>query len=223
MSKQDFVSQGITSGQHNAIVKNLMLQMGINDPNEAVRRFNAGEYILTPRLSQWLVGANGIINIPELVSDGTTGPEWVTRLEAKGFWISELAKSMLLSEDFKPTNRTVYKPIGIKATAFDDSKRLTKNIRSYANRSKWQAPNAELACLLRESCSDEQLEAMGLWYLITMHETIDDADGNPSLLGAHRHSGGQWLYGDYGGPDDEWLDDGAFVFILSQLSLETKS
>jgi hypothetical protein len=37
-----------------------------------------------------------------VTSDGTTGEQWITRLESKGFFISVYAKGVLRSEEFKP-------------------------------------------------------------------------------------------------------------------------
>ena len=43
-----FVTARVYPGKTNALVKNLMRQMGISDPNEAVRRMNAGEWVVHP-------------------------------------------------------------------------------------------------------------------------------------------------------------------------------
>lgn len=44
-----FAIADVLPGHLNAMVKNLMRQMGVEDANEAVRRFNAGELKLVPR------------------------------------------------------------------------------------------------------------------------------------------------------------------------------
>jgi len=54
MSKFAFAAE-VLPGHLNAMVKNLMRQAGIRDPNEAVRAFNAGELILSPRDPQALL------------------------------------------------------------------------------------------------------------------------------------------------------------------------
>lgn len=46
MSKSEFVTAGLLGGQTNALVKNIMAQMGIDDPVEAVRRINAGDWVV---------------------------------------------------------------------------------------------------------------------------------------------------------------------------------
>lgn len=45
--KSEFLISGIETGQLNAMVKNIMLQTGIKDPEEAVRMLNAGELNVT--------------------------------------------------------------------------------------------------------------------------------------------------------------------------------
>ena len=47
MSTNDFAISDITVGRLNALVKNIMLQMNMDDPEEAVRRINSGEWIVT--------------------------------------------------------------------------------------------------------------------------------------------------------------------------------
>lgn len=46
MAKTDFLTADLTHGQTNALVKNLMQQLKLTDPIEAVRMFNAGEVIV---------------------------------------------------------------------------------------------------------------------------------------------------------------------------------
>lgn len=45
--KGDFAISSLTAGQLNALVKNLMSQMNIDDPVEAVRRVNSGECVIS--------------------------------------------------------------------------------------------------------------------------------------------------------------------------------
>ena len=156
-----------------------------------------------------------------VTSDGTTGEEWISRLESKGFRVSDHAKSILRSDDFRPTSGVITEVAVLKGMLFSDDERITKNIRAKAKRGeftqgrKLSKPNAELACLIREKFSDEEIEAMGLWAIVAMHEPIEDSDGGPSLLDAHRSVGGRWLgaYWDY--PDSRWHRGFGFAFSLA--------
>jgi hypothetical protein len=160
---------------------------------------------------------DGVIYL-SVTSDGTTGPEWIKRLEKKGFRLSDYAKSVLRSPDFKPTKGVTTEIAILKGMLFEDRDRITSNIRDLATQRKLTTPNAEVACLIRENFSDEDIEAMGLIWIVTMHEPIKDSDGDPSLLCAHRRGAGRWLYAYYDGPpDDGWGREGGFAFVVSQV------
>ena len=154
-----------------------------------------------------------------VTSDGTTGPQWIKRLESKGFRLmSDYAKQVLCSPDLKPTTGIVSNIRVLKGELFKDSDRITKNIRNEANKRKLTTPNAEIACLIRENFSDNDIKAMGLVWIIIMHEPINDSDGDPRLLNANRHVAGRWLYASYDRPDDRWNREGGFAFVASQSS-----
>ncbi|MBU2109724.1 hypothetical protein KKB71_02085, partial [Patescibacteria group bacterium] len=112
-----------------------------------------------------------------VTSDGTTGEGWISRLENKGFQVSDWAKSILRSPDFKPTSVTT-EIVVFKGRLFSDSNRTTKNIRAEAERRNLAKPNAETACLIREKFSDKEIESMELWWIVTMHDPIKDSDGD---------------------------------------------
>jgi hypothetical protein len=152
-----------------------------------------------------------------ITSDGTTGAEWIKRLEGKGFRIGDYAKSILRSGDFKPTQSITTEIAVLKGVLFADSKRITKNIRAEADNRKLGKSNAEVSCLIREKFTDEEIEVMGLWGIVTMHEPIKDSDGDLDLLGAVRSDGGRWLSTYYDGPGSRWGRGGGFAFGASQV------
>lgn len=154
----------------------------------------------------------------EVVSDGTTGPQWIERLEKKGFRLSKWAKDVLNSPDFKSTSGMTFKVAVLKGTLFTDSNRITSKIRKEAEHRKLEKLNAEVACLIREMFSDEELEAMGLWWIVVFHEPIKDSDGDLGLLGANRDDVGRWLDAHYGRPGGRWSPDIGFAFAVSQVS-----
>lgn len=160
---------------------------------------------------------NGVILFP-LTSDGTTGPEWIKRLEQKGFRLSQDTKRMLDSPDFKPTNGVTSEIAVLKGMLFQDSDRITEKIRAEGKRRHHSDPNAEIACLIREKFSDEELEAMGLWWITAMHKPIADSGGGPDLLSAGRDGGGHWLDTCYGRPGNWWDRGSGFAFVVSQVS-----
>ena len=197
-------------GQIEAVVNKLGGMKGLN-------KFLRGELTVSEPIQRWRE-RDGVIYL-SLVSDGKTGPEWVIYLESKGLRISDYAKQLLLSPDFKPTNGVVYEIAILKGMLFENSERITKNIRAEAEKRSLLKPNAEVACLIRANFSDEELEAMGLYWIVTMHEPIKDSDDSPRLLSADRNDGGSWLGTRYDSPVSEWGRCGGFAFAVSQVEL----
>ena len=196
--KSEFLISGIETGKLNAMVKNIMTQTGITEPEEVVRMVNAGEVQISVVKSRWTEKDN-VIRF-SITSDGTTGEQWIARLESKGFRVGDYAKSVLRSKSFKPTSGITYEIAVLKGELFSDSDRTTKTIRKEAKNRKLSTPNAEVACLIREKFSDKELEAMGLYWIVAMHESIKDSGGGPRLLSADRGDDGSWLCTSYGNP-----------------------
>jgi hypothetical protein len=159
-----------------------------------------------------------------VVSNGKTGVQWIEYFESKGVKLTKWAKDVLLSEDFKPTDGVTYEIAVLSGKLWSDSDRITKRIRKDAHEGTFTSgnklfdPNVEIACLIRDMFPDEEIEAIGPWWIVAMHEPIEDSAGAPSLLLATRGGGGQWLDAAYDGPDGGWSDSGGFAFALSQVS-----
>src|SRR3989338_4470544 len=160
----EFASAGLTAGQLNAIVKKL-------GGHDMALRFLRDEILVSTPSRSWRK-EDGIIYF-SVTSDGTTGEDWIKRLGGNGFRVGNYAKQVLRSPDFKPTNGVTIEVAVLKGILFEDNDRITKKIRAKADKRKLQKPNAELACLIREKFTDEDIEAMGLWYIVAMHEPIN--------------------------------------------------
>lgn len=214
----EFAIAKYTNGQTNAFVKKVMQQSGHTDILELVL---SGKVTLTiksdaPVVEQMSVPKWTEVNNRfcfQVSSNGKTGAEWSVSLQKQGFRVSSYAESILLSDDFKPTNGVTYEVVVLKGISFASKNRVTKKIRAEATKSKLMAPNAEVVCLIRELLTDEDLKAMGLWYIVAMHEPIKDSDGDPFLLHAYRHDDGAWLHAYYGKPVDGWDEGGGFAFV----------
>src|SRR5205823_5456039 len=134
----------------------------------------------------------------------------------KGFNVSDYAKSVLRSPDFKPTKCVNTEVAVLKGMLFENNDRITSKIRVEADKRKLSKPNAEIACLIREMFSDEDIKAMGLWSIVLMHEPIKDSDGTPNLLGSG-HEDSYWLVGYTVSPRSRWDRGGGFAFAVSQV------
>src|SRR3990167_10606397 len=186
----EFMSAGLTAGQLNAIVKKL-------GGHDSALRFLRGELMVSELIRNWRE-RDGVIHF-SVTSDGTTGEEWIKRLESKYFRVGKYAKDMLFSKNFKPTSGVTTEVVVLKGMLFKDDDRITKKIRVEADKRKLEKPNAEVACLIREAFTNEEITAMGLVWVVAMHEPIKDTNGDPSILCADRSNGGRWLdmYYDY--------------------------
>lgn len=151
-------------------------------------------------------------------TDGTSGVNWIARLANKYFYVGYCAKQVLRSPDFKPTSGVTTEVAVLKGMFFRESSRTTGNIRDEASKRYFTKPNAELACLLRENFTDDDIEAMGLLRIVVMHEPINDSCGRPSLLGASRDSAGRQFRTTQSSPDRKWGSDNGFAFVVSQVS-----
>ena len=174
--------------------------------------------VLVEAIRPWRKQEDGIICFT-VISDGTTGPEWIDRLEKKGFQISKWAKDVLRSAEFKSTKGITTEVAVLPGNMFNDGDRTTKKIRAEAKRCNLTVPNAEVSCLIREKFSDEELMAMGFWWIAIFHEPIKDSHGDPYLLVASRHGDGRWLHTSYAYSDYSWNSPYGFAFAVSQLSL----
>ena len=183
----EFASAGLTAGQLNAIVKKL-------GGHDMALRFLRDELSVSEPTRSWRE-EDGVIYF-SVTSDGTTGKDWITRLESKGFRVGDYAKQVLRSPDFKPTSGVTTEVAVLKGMLFEDNDRITKKIRAEADKRKLSKPNAELVCLIREKFTDKEIAAMGLIWIVAMHEPVHDSDGDPRLLSASRGGTGQWLDAD---------------------------
>ena len=202
----EFASAGLTAGQLNAIVKKL-------GGHDMALRFLRGELSISEPTRSWRE-EDGAIYF-SVTSDGTTGEDWIKRLEGNGFRVGDYAKQVLRSPDFKPTNGVTTEVAVLKGMLFEDNDRITKKIRAEADKRKLSEPNAELACLIREKFTDKEIEATGLIWVVAMHEPINDSDGVPRLLGASRGDVGRWLHAYNDRPGSGWARDSGFAFAVS--------
>jgi hypothetical protein len=152
-----------------------------------------------------------------ITSDGTTGPQWIERLEGKRFRIGEYAKKVLRSDDFKSTDGVTTEIAVLKGELFDNNDRITSKIRDEAGKRKLVKPNAEISCLIREMFTDEEIEEMGLWAIVAMHEVVEIECGL-RLLGSFRHDGGGWLGTFCAYPSSGWDLYFGFAFVAPQVS-----
>ena len=196
-------------GQMEAVVNKLGGMDGLH-------RFLAGELTVSHPTRTW--HEHGGVIYFSVTSDGTTGPQWIERLKAKGFRFSSWAESVLRLPDFHPTSGVTTEIAVLKGLLFEDNDRITSKIRANASARKLEKPNAEVVCLIREMFSDEEIEGMGLYWIVAMHEPIKDSDGDPGLLSANRSGYGRVVSAYDVEPFYRWDRFGGFAFAVPQVS-----
>ncbi|MBU6231775.1 MAG: hypothetical protein KGI45_01555 [Patescibacteria group bacterium] len=170
-----------------------------------------------PTPAEWTVDGDGNIHFT-VTSNGLTPEQWERHLESRGFRLSDYARNVLRRASEAATNGVAYHIVVRPGSKISSRDRITKKIRAHATEKGWKTPHWEVACLIRDTFTDEQLEKMGLWWIVTMHGPITDSGGDPNLLHSFRGGGGRWLVADCGRPDDEWGDRGGFAFVVPQVS-----
>ncbi len=167
----EFLISGITTGQLNAMVKNIMAQTGITDPSKAVRMLNAGRLIISVVDSGWYE-KDGIIYL-SLTSDGTPKEELIKRLESKGINIEYFSQNLFSSSDLTPTNGVSYKIAILKPELFIGNRLTHGLVCEEAVSRNLIALNLEASCLLSDRLSYQDISEMGLDSLDFMHEPVD--------------------------------------------------
>lgn len=206
-----------TRGQIDAVLMKIGQDAGMGT-SDGIRAFLAGKLVAKPVTTSWH-RSNGWIFFKMSCEIGLNGEEWITRLEAKGAHVDDCTKKILRSPDFRSAWRKEVGVVVLDGAVFNNDDRITKNIRAYAQQMNLLIhgyPSAELACLIRERITDEDMEKMGLFSIVTMHEPIKGSDGKPQLLVADRYSAGYRLSSNFAGPDHRWGRDEGFAFVASQ-------
>lgn len=153
-----------------------------------------------------------------LTARGLTGPAWIKQLEKYGYRLGTYATQLLNSPEWEQHRLNKGETITVCITPNKelglDEYMTTQQIRDYAKGKGYETPKAEVALLIREALSDDEMKELGVWYVTTFHDPIKDADGDPELLGANRRGGGQWLSAGWDGPGSQWDVEGASAFVV---------
>ncbi len=181
-----------------------------------VEEFLSGKLKVVVSGQKWHECCCGVIDLGTVVSNGKTGPEWIEWLFRQGYCLAEWAMEVLLSESFHPTCDKVTHVVLIRGSLFEERDRKTSNIRAEATHRKMGEIDAEVACLLREKFSDEDLASMGLEWFVIMHEPIEVSNRESGLLCIGRYPVGRELGAACDGGGCGWNDGGGFVFSAQQ-------
>lgn len=160
----------------------------------------------------------------EFTVQGTalTSTDWISTLESAGHKIGDWARNVLSQPDYDAKHRLEagkeYKIVLVRGTEITkDSDRTTKNLKAIAVKEFGEQSvsglKGELALLIRMKFSNAELQQMGLYYIVVLHDPIVDSVGHPDVLYSSRGVDRSSVGADCGGPDDDWLDGSAFAFL----------
>ena len=120
---------------------------------------------------------NSIIRFT-VTSDGKTGPEWIKFFKDNkyqlgfGFFIS--IEKILNSENFVASRNFTYDVVVLKGNIVKDNRRHIERMFREGKKKGYQRPPIEIACLIREKFTNEEIKKMGLWTIVIMHEPVKD-------------------------------------------------
>ena len=150
-----------------------------------------------------------------------TGAQEIEHLENGKYRVDGYAKQCLTStkaDSYDRNHRLVagqtYKVALMPGKEIErSSDRTTENLRKRGmEKYGYSKPVAGIVPRYRERISDKQMEDMGILYIASLHDPIEDSDGNPFVLSSFRSVGGRWLFTYWGKPGSRWDDSGAFAF-----------
>lgn len=168
--------------------------------------------LLEPRWTE----KDGVIYLT-LLSNGFTGPQWKDHFRQRGTELSKNAQAALDSPDFQASKAGTIKHIAIiKGETFADDKRITRVIHAKAVDLKFTTLDMESICLIRDTFSNKEINAMGLRWIVGMHDPVT-IDGAPLLLTADARGYDPWLFTDFGNPVDRWTREDGFAFFAPQV------
>ena len=171
---------GLTLGTIEAVVNKL-------GGMEGVEKFLRGELAVTNPAST--IRVENALHYFSVTTDGTSGTEWLRRLKDRGIEVGGLARSLLLSTDFKPTHGQRVEVCLFPTSKLSGGSLVAGDIRKAAEQRLLMTPSAEIACHISEMFDSNALKKTGFRYIVVMHEPIAcGPDGHQSLLCINCHN-----------------------------------
>ena len=177
--KKDFAIADLTTGKLNSLVKKIMDQTDTDDPIEAVRLINSGEWFLTKSI--W--NRNKTDNSVELsvVSNGLTGAKSVEHLLKIGYSFydedktsgqqpehSVLAKEFILAQNFETNKNKVYNLVIL----FFNKNVLLSEVKKVANEKGLKEANSEIVTLLPGIIFEKDFRSWNVNHLVVVNKSI---------------------------------------------------
>lgn len=185
---------------------------------EVVHQLTSGELVAVaptaPEPTPWTVDDEGNFHFT-VTSNGMTPEEWEQHFERRT-GLDNLTHTVLRSASETPTNGVVYHIVVCPCRKMFDFDRLTRKIRAAAEEKGWQKPHWEVACLICDMFTKQQLEQMRLRSITAMHEAIEVFDNSQRLLCLYGEGSCSGLSSVYGKPDGEWHSESGCAFVVPE-------
>ncbi len=129
----------------------------------------------------WTTDDCGNIHL-SLRSEGTTSRQYYHLFKTRGFIFSGCVQDVLFHASDKPTSGVVYRVVILPIKNIVGRDRSDRKVIDYGFRRGWQRPHWEVACLIRDRLSSRQIKNMGLSWIVSMHEPINNSCNDPHYL-----------------------------------------
>ena len=151
-----------------------------------------------------------------------TGAAEVSRLKDQKYNVGDIATSCFKStneDGYDLTHRLVagqtYRIVLVPGKEIERiNDRTTSGLLAFGERLGYLRPLAGIIPRLRERLTDKQLEELGLWYIVALHQPIADTVGFLLVLGLVRSGAGRHVDAHGDGPGNQWDGGGAFAFLV---------
>ena len=175
-----FVISDVLPGKLNALVKNLMRLTDTEDPNEAVRRINSGEWVVSDTTA-WCHKNNAIYLT--VFTEDIFQRKWPEVLAAKDVRVGDSAKEMIFSSHFRHTSNKMINLVILKDKNFRQTTPVRiHDVRRQMKYRNFSAPDMEVACYLCDILRVHDLQEMGLSSLLIMHDDYMDCTEHTGIL-----------------------------------------
>lgn len=179
--------------------------------NQKALKKNLAGALLPPKWKE----RDGVFYLDVYTDGGANGRMWDYRLKRKGYNLEMETSDLLYSEGFEVTSKMVLKS-QIAILKNIPVEYFTKHICDFAIKGGLLIPKTDIACLLREKLTDDDLENMGLRDIAVMHDPIIKSNGGSRILGVSRRDKGNLLDVYCGGGDTCWRPvTTGFAFVVS--------
>ena len=202
------------------LVKNIKRQTYTEDSSKAIDLINSGKWCIHKSGQRWRE-EDDVIYLTLPPTECITGLGWEQWYKDNGYFLSDEARFLLNSPNFKLVNSvTTEVVILLGSQLFRDTDRSVRNIRDAGHAGKFTQgqklfdPNTEIGCLIRKNLSNDDIERMGVWGIVTMHEPIKNSEGFLAMLSAQKSGSDKWLSTECGRPDYKFMDGLGFAFIM---------